>query len=416
MKILFLTVGLSNMEKPSGFYDDLIQEMALNGNDVTAMAPCLPDSFEGQRTEGKVSVIRVRTGEFRGVSSIIKKGVAIMELGYKYKRAIKKYLWNNNFDVIFLPTPPASLVDAALMVKRQSGAKLYVILRDIHPECFKRDVVADVIKKDESLYDECKKPYMVNPLVYMFMYWKSQKLYRNADYIGCMSPGNIKFVQQIAPYVDKEKIVLLPNWYTGNESSSIDVNALCKKYDLEGKYIAIFGGTIGPAQAVWNIAMLAKHFKENENIAFVVVGRGSKKAVLEEMARKDNLTNIRFFEFMPREDYEAMLNLADVGLISIDEKYPVPTSPSKIIGYMALHKPVVAMFNEGNDYGEFYVDKPECGLWSAGMNNEKMYENFEWIYNHPEERKAMGEAGYEYYKNNLTARIIYRTLDEQLKK
>ena len=49
MKILFLTVGLSNMEKPSGFYDDLIQEMALNGNDVTAMAPCLPDSFEGQR-------------------------------------------------------------------------------------------------------------------------------------------------------------------------------------------------------------------------------------------------------------------------------------------------------------------------------------------------------------------------------
>lgn len=81
---------------------------------------------------------------------------------------------------------------------------------------------------------------------------------------------------------------------------------------------------------------------------------------------------------------------------------------------MALKKPVVAMFNAGNDYGEFYIDKPGCGLWSVGLDNEKMFANFDWLYYHPEERKAMGEAGYNYFKTHLTAKAVCDMLCEQL--
>ena len=81
---------------------------------------------------------------------------------------------------------------------------------------------------------------------------------------------------------------------------------------------------------------------------------------------------------------------------------------------MALHQPVIAMINEGNDYGEFYIDKSGCGLWSAGLDNEKMFANFEWMYTHPEERKAMGEAGYRYYKENFAAEVVCKELCKQL--
>ena len=146
----------------------------------------------------------------------------------------------------------------------------------------------------------------------------------------------------------------------------------------------------------------------------MIVGRGVKKPVLEAIAKQDNLTNMRFMDFMPREDYERILELADVGLISIDEKYTVPTCPSKIIGYMALAKPVIAMFNEGSDYGEFYMDKSGCGLYSTDLNHEKMFENFDKLYNDVKLRTQMGLAGYNYYKQHLTVDVVCDILDSQI--
>ena len=82
---------------------------------------------------------------------------------------------------------------------------------------------------------------------------------------------------------------------------------------------------------------------------------------------------------------------------------------------MALAKPVLAMFNKGNDYGEFYIDKPGCGLWSVDLDHNRMQENFEWFYTHPKERKQMGQAGYNYYKEHFTVERVCEQLDEQLK-
>ena len=228
-----------------------------------------------------------------------------------------------------------------------------------------------------------------------------------------MSPGNQEFVHSIAPYVQQSHIYLLPNWYNGKEYTINNNEDIKIKYNLNNKFIAIFGGTIGAAQAVWNIATLAKHNLDKEDVVFLVVGRGDKKIVLEEMAQKDGLSNIRFLNYMPREDYERVLDLADVGLISIDEKYKVPTCPSKILGYMALAKPVIAMFNKGNDYGEFYIDKSGCGLYSTDLDNQKMFDNFDFLYHNDEKRKEMGMKGYKYYKQHFTANIVAQTLIAQ---
>ena len=81
---------------------------------------------------------------------------------------------------------------------------------------------------------------------------------------------------------------------------------------------------------------------------------------------------------------------------------------------MALGKPVLAMFNEGSDYGDFYIDKPGCGLWSVDLDNKKMQKNFEWLYTHPAEREQMGLSGYDYYKKHFTVDVIAEKLDAQL--
>ena len=313
-----------------------------------------------------------------------------------------------------MPTPPSSMVDIVEFIVKRTGAKFYLLLRDIHPESKRRFPSREPLARTD-VYDECKKPYSAGKLMYWFLKRESQKAYRLADLIGCMSPANISFVQSIAPYVDQRRIVLLPNWYREPFRSPLNTGFVREKYGLEGKFIAIFGGTVGEGQAVWNIASLAKHNLWRDNVVFVVVGRGVKMPVLKQIAKDDGLTNIVFFDYMPKDEYEALLAAADLGLISIDEKFPVPTSPSKVIGYMALHQPVLAMINRANDYGDFYLGSSGCGLWSVDLDYSKMYGQFDWFVEHDQERKAMGEAGYEYFKNNFTVEVVANLFEEQLK-
>lgn len=418
MNFLFLSVEMPDMGKGGrGLYADLVSSLAKEGHSITFIAPALNDGFCGEREEGLFRAIRVGVKPFIGDIPFYLKGIRVLSLTRKYKKAYSTFLKNEKIDIILMPTPPSSLVDVVEMIKKRTGAKFYLILRDIHPDCFDRKRVADWIRKDETLFEECKKPYGINPIISSFLRRKSQRLYALSDWIGCMSPGNQRYIHEIAPYVSEDKIVLLPNWYSGKQNSNnVDANleSVKIKYDLDHKFVAIFGGTIGAAQAVWNIAMLGKLCLSNPNIVILVIGRGPKKKVLQEIAETYRLKNLRIMDFLPREDYEKILNIADVGLISIDEKYRVPTCPSKVIGYMASAKPVLAMINDNSDYGEFYIDKPGCGLWSSGLDVQKMRKNMEWFIDHPEDSKKMGESGREYFLNNFTADIIAETLINQI--
>ena len=287
---------------------------------------------------------------FRINCSIVKVTAALA-----FYRAYKKHFRKITFDWLILPTPPATMVEVVKKIKKNQKTKVYVILRDIQPECDERSNISPEILERTDVYNECKKPYGIHPVARRLLYNKSQSLYKIVDIIGCMTPGNVEFVKKIAPYVGNNKLKVLPNWYAEPEYIAVDVQSVRDKLNLKGKFVAIFGGNIGPQQAVWNIAQLAKMNINKKDVVFLVVGRGVAKHTLEDMARRDKLTNIIFLEYMPREDYEAVLQTADIGIISLDEKYQVPTCPSKIIGYMALSKPVLAMFNKGSDYGEFYT-------------------------------------------------------------
>lgn len=416
MKLLFLSIGMPDMSSnDGGLYADLFRELYALGHEITIIAPGLNDGFYGLRGEGVFRVLRVPLRPFIGNIPFYKKGLRILSMSYKYKRSYKDFFRNEQFDVLLMATPPPTLVDVVKMIKKLSGAKFYLILRDIHPECLDRKKIPERFLRRTDVYDECKKPYGINVVAEKYLYYKSQNLYKCVDWVGSMSPGNQLYLKKIAPYIRDEQNLLLPNWYKGREFSSASNDDLREKYNLKNKFVAIFGGTIGEAQAVWNIATLAKHNLDNENVVFLIVGRGSKKKTLEQIANDDNLSNMRFMDYMPREDYERILDLADVGLISIDEKYTVPTCPSKILGYMALAKPVIAMFNEGNDYGKFYIDKSGCGLYSTDLDHKKMFENFDVLYNNEKLRLEMGMNGFKYYKKYLTANMAARTIDAQIK-
>ena len=229
-----------------------------------------------------------------------------------------------------------------------------------------------------------------------------------------MSQGNIDFISQQYPYLDKQKLVILYNWL-GNEQAPTSKEDVRKDLNLKDKFVVLFGGTIGKGQRVENIVFLAEHYKSNDHIVFVVVGKGIEKDRLMGIAQENDLQNILFFDFMPQQDYLNFIRSVDLGLVSINEQYAVPTCPSKAVSYMSMGIPIFAIINPENDYGRV-IENAGAGYWTVGSDKERTIALFDKIYINPDIRKGMSVAGRDFYLQHCTTQAAYQTMTAQMYK
>ena len=393
MKILFVLLQMSE-GKNSGMYVDLAEIYRDNGHDVTIIAPDEAHAKTYEGTERVMRVVRVASKETQGVASMFQKGIALATLPYYFKKAYKKYLVGEQFDWIVMPTPPITLSGFVEYVKKRTGAKFYLILRDIHPQ---------------SVWSI---GLLHNKLEYKFLDKKARTGYRTADLIGCMSQGNIDFIMKQYPWLDRKKLVILYNWLKSDGTIAQDAGVR-SKYELDNKFVALFGGTIGKGQRIENIAYLAEHYKTKSDIVFVIIGKGVEKDRLEQIASEKGLDNIRFINFMPQVDYLKFVSSVDLGLITINENYAVPTCPSKAIAYMSLGIPMLAMINPNSDYGQ-WIEDTGAGYWAVGSDKKRTIELFDKLYADKELRENMSKDGREYYLANCTETCAYQTMVQQM--
>lgn len=393
MNVLFVLLHLPNTLDSGNMYLDLIMEFRDDGHNVSIITSSDTKTTFGE--EFGVEVLRVKSLPILYVSNVIQKGIGMALMPFFFSMAYKKYYKKRMFDWIIMPTPPITLIDFVKRIKRKTKAKLYLILRDIHPQ------------SSESL-GELKYKWMFD-----YLYKKSDLAYRKSDVIGCMSQANIDFIKKHHDIPQHVKCTVLYNWMSFTPYKKTDSEELRAKYGLENKFIVLFGGNIGLGQRIENIIDLAQHYKKNDNIVFAVIGKGVKKAELQNVAKHKNLDNILFIDYMPRTDYLNFVKSVDLGLISIHENNAVPTCPSKVISYMALKLPVLALINSNSDYGKI-IEYAGAGFWSVGSDKKNVYSLFDKIYNDPELRYNMGEAGYKFYVDNLTTKKVYSDLIKQI--
>ena len=396
MKVLFVLLGLPPKDKDGGMYGNLAEQFKQEGHDVTIIAPDVLHNSTFMGSERGIRVLRVASKETQGVENMFLKGVALATMSSYFKKGYKKYLITEKFDWIIMPTPPITLSGFVKYVKRCSGAKFYLILRDIHPQ---------------SVWSI---GLLHNKLEYIFLDNKARTGYQTADIIGCMSQNNIDFIKSQYPGMKMGEGVLLYNWVIEPPQADPDPT-LKSRLGLEGKFVALFGGNLGKGQRIENIVYLAEHYITKQNIVFLIIAKGVEKDRLQRIAEEKSLTNIRFMDFMPQKDYLNLTKSVDLGLVSINENYLVPTCPSKAVSYMAAGVPVLAMINSDNDYGQM-IEKARAGYWAVGSDKKRTIEQFDKILSSPEIRHSMSEAGKLFYKQNCTVEVAYRTMVSQMQK
>lgn len=397
MRIVFLALALPNLKSINSLYVSLVAELHKNGHDVLVVAPTREQSHTALVMESGVKVLRVHTQKLFGVG-MIQKGFANVMLPYQYINALKKIDIDYKFDVVITPTPPITLFKVVLWLKKKnSKAKIYLILRDIFPQ---NAVDLGLMRQHGIIHAYFRK--------------KEKDLYAISDHIGCMSNGNIEYVKKHNPTLDSDKLHLLPNW--ANISPILtksEIEDLKKKEALEDKFIVMFGGNIGLPQKMENIVELAIACQDHSDILFIIMGKGNAFDNLRKLAKEKKVTNIQMRNGQEHEEYFQLLQMADVGLISLSDKFTIPNTPSKSLSYYNAKKPILASIDLNTDFGTD-LEKINAGLWAEAGKTHKLKEKLMQLYHNGPLRKQMGENGYRYMENQLSSQKAYETIMREL--
>lgn len=420
MNILFLTMssGLRNVSA-SGIYTDLMRKFRDEGHEVYIIYP-------NERRTGRPTALEVNNGvHCLGVrtlnvtkTSIIEKGVGQLLLEDLFMRAMNRYFGNVRFDLILYSTPPITFNKVIKAAKRRNPeAMTYLLLKDIFPQ---NAVDLGMMTKTG-----------VKGMLYKMFRKKEKELYRISDYIGCMSPANVRFVLEHNPEVKEEKVEIAPNSYDvplerqrvnkstrqqDNKSKSVGVGvgideetkSIREKYGLPiDKPIFIYGGNMGKPQGIPFLVECMRAVKDRKDCHFVIVGDGTEYPKLEAFVNECHPKAVSIFRRLPKEDYDRLANACDVGLIFLDYRFTIPNYPSRLLPYLMSRKPIIACTDPNCDTGAL-AEQNGYGFYCPSNSVEAFVKTIDRML--ASDIRQMGENGYQFFLDNYTTEHTFKTI------
>jgi len=389
MNILFLTTGRFNNIEDSGIYSDLLREFYKAGHNLY-IVNSIEKRFNKESEYKKVNdvhYLKVKVGNITK-TNIVEKGISTISLESQFLRLIKMHFSNIKFDLVLYSTPPITLGKVVKYIKNRDNAKTYLLLKDIFPQ----NAIDLAMLSSRSLISR-------------YFEFKETKLYQMSDHIGCMSQKNVDYVLKNNILVDESKVEICPNSIEPLEfefTSKLRLSIM-KKYRIpEGKVLFIYGGNLGKPQGVDFLIECVRAIKTNTNVFFIIVGSGTEYSKIENFFDDNNPANAILHEGLPKEDYEALVNICDVGLIYLDKRFTIPNFPSRLLSYLQAGIPVLSSTDTSTDIGSISTHGG-FGLWNESGDIETFCNNVELLCCESV-RVEMGLRARKYLENNYTSK------------
>ncbi|WP_426101980.1 glycosyltransferase family 4 protein [Massilia sp. TSP1-1-2] len=174
----------------------------------------------------------------------------------------------------------------------------------------------------------------------------------------------------------------------------------------QGKFIVGYAGTHGVANAL-DTLLAAASVVGDERFAFVLVGGGPEKARLQAIAAERKLSNVHFFDPVPKQQVPALLECFDVAYIGWQRQrlYRFGIAPNKLIDYMMAGCAILHSVEAGNDP----VLEAGCGLTVAPQDPAAVARGLLALFMlSPDERAALGQRGRAFAMANLSYPVLGR--------
>ena len=302
-----------------------------------------------------------------------------------------KCMWGKNArncNVIFLASTPPILGLVGAFVKKFRRIPFVYNLQDIFPD----SLVGTSLAKKGSLL------WKIGRVIENFTY-------KHADKIIVISEDFKRNI--MAKGVPEDKIVVVYNWVDQNAVVNVDrsENKLIAKYGIDpSKFYIEYSGNIGLTQNMDMLLDVMKELKDSHpEIGLILVGEGAYKKQVEEIVRRDSLSNVVMLPFQPYEDISHVFSLGDVGLIISKPGVGSNSVPSKTWSIMSASHPVLANFDE-NEIKSILSDN-SCGIFTKAGDKDAFKNAIIKLYENRDLCKVYGQNGRKFVMQNLTREV-----------
>ena len=147
---------------------------------------------------------------------------------------------------------------------------------------------------------------------------------------------------------------------------------------------------MGYTHCVEVLVEVAQLMKEDEDVLFLIIGHGKKKAVIEQMVSNFALGNVMILNYQPVEIFPFSLSSADLGVVTLDEMVGDVSVPSKTFNLFAVGAPVLAIANEKTEMYRL-LTKYENGRCIPKHEVEEIADFIRELKNNPDLRHRYSE-------------------------
>lgn len=400
MRLLFLTLSYIDNISDHGIYTDLLREFRDRGDDVYIVCPS--QRRRGRPTEliaeDGVTILRVRTGNITKVN-VIEKAVSTILIQHHFISAIRRYFGETAFDLVLYPTPPVTFERVVDYIKRRDGCMSYLLLKDIFPQ---NAVDLGMIRQGS--------------LVWSYFRRKEKRLYALSDYIGCMSPANVEYLLAHNPEISGARVEVCPNSIQPKPVYGSAKNCRLIR-DMHGiprdSMLLVFGGNLGKPQGMGFLLDILDSLNGREDVFFLIVGSGTEYGRIEAHLQEGQHRNVKLMRTLPKDQYDELLAVCDVGLILLDPRFTIPNFPSRLTAYMEASVPIIAATDVNTDVKDV-LHKSGSGIWVQSGDLDGFMTAMDRLSSDPNLRYEMGRRGRAYLEEHYIVSRAYNIIAAHL--
>lgn len=398
MNILYIASIFPTPQEGENLYTNLASELVESGHKVTVIVSEEKRKIDDTKVfrERNYNVIRVRTGNLYEIGSV-EKAISFVTLQSKMKNAINKYLSDEKFDMIVFMSPPVTMYGVVNFAMKKYNCFSYLMQKDIFPQ----NAV------DLKIMTKC------NPAYWYFRH-KEKELYKISTVIGCMSEKNKEYLLKHNKYLDCAKLQIFPNTTKLNREEEYidDAMQIKRRYGIpENRVIITYGGNFGKPQGIDFLIQILGVYKDNKNVEFLLVGKGTEKEKLYRYIKEKNIENVKLINFLNSEEFSKILKISDIGLVLLDYRFTIPNIPSKTLTYFKNRVPIMAATDNNTDFKQMLEDSG-AGLWCESNDVYSFKEKLDFLIANKKVRKEMGENGRLFLEKNLTTEVSVKILED----
>ena len=396
MNIVFLTLSRFTDISDRGIYPDLVRKFCNEGHNVYVVSPMerkykQPTSLI---TQGNLTLLKLKTLNLQQ-SGIVEKGLAYMLLDFQFLMGVRKYFDKVQFDLILYSTPPINILKVVRYLKNRNNAITYLLLKDIYPQA----------AVDDKVFGQ-------NSLIYKYFRNQEKKLYQISDFIGCMSEANVAYLLNHNPELSPDKVEVNPNSIEPVELKVTDEQKT--EFRIHNgipaeALIFIYGGNLGKSQGIEFYLEVLKSKALDSRFFFLTVGSGSEFNRIDRVIKKYSIGNARLIPTLPKDEFDKVVSMCDVGLIFLNSYFTVPNFPSRILSYMEQKKPVLAATDSVTDIGKIII-RNLFGYWVMQGDKQAFLEKMDSMFESKNMLSDLGINGYNYLLENYTVSSSYNKI------